>query len=272
MLLHFSPMRLGLMSDIHGNRIALDAVIADGENKGVGTWWVLGDLVAIGAEPEATLERLGNLPNVSFVRGNTDRYVVTGERPSPHREEVERDESLRALFNAVESSFAWTHAHMAAARQLDFLKQLPTRQQATLDDGTTLLGIHASPRSDDGPGITPDIADDRLDRLLGDPEADIICGGHTHQATDRRLGKRRAINLGSVSNPMTSDLRATYVVVDSDRHGHRLRHHRVAYDHARVIERLRRSDHPEAEYISSFQRGEQARYPATRPGAPNFDS
>ena len=152
------------------------------------------------------------------------------------------------------------------------LAALPTSQRLVLDDGTRLLGVHASPGSDDGPGITPEIADDDLAALLQDSEADVVCGGHTHQPTNRRVGATRAVNLGSVSNPMTFDLRATYVVIDSDRHGHRIRHRRVAYDHDAVVARCRRSDHPEREYIAAFQRGEQARYPAVRPGAPEFDA
>jgi predicted phosphodiesterase len=262
-------MRLGLISDIHGNRIALDAVVADGEQQGIGAWWVLGDLVAIGPDPVETLARLTELSGVRFVRGNTDRYVVTGERPSPHRADVERDESLRPLFDAVEASFSWTHSKFAPD-ELAFLAALPVEQRLTLDDGTRLLGVHASPRADDGVGITPELPDAELAGLLRDVDADVVCGGHTHQPTDRRAGAVRAVYLGSVSNPMTADLRATYVLIDADRHGHRIAHRRVAYDHDAVVTRLEQVGHPEAGYIGSFQRGAQARYPAERPGAPHF--
>ena len=188
-------MRLGLLSDVHGNRIALDAVIADGENVGVEAWWVLGDLVAIGPDPVETLDALRDLPGVRFVRGNTDRYIVTGERPSPHAEDVARDPSLRALQLAVESSFAWTRDQMGRA-ELEWLSALPIEQRTVLADGTTLLGIHASPRSDDGTGITPDLSARDLAALLADADADVICGGHTHVPTDRRLGMtRRSISV-----------------------------------------------------------------------------
>jgi hypothetical protein len=49
-------MKLGLLSDVHGNRIALEAVLADGRSHGVEAWWALGDLVAIGPDPVPTLE------------------------------------------------------------------------------------------------------------------------------------------------------------------------------------------------------------------------
>jgi predicted phosphodiesterase len=262
-------VRLGLLSDVHGNRVALDAVVSDGTRNGVEGWWVLGDLVAIGPDPIETLEVLTDLSNVRFVRGNTDRYVVSGERPPPHAEDVERDPELLPLFLAVESSFAWTRDQMRQ-QDLAWLAGMPTVQRLVLPDGTRLAGIHASPRSDDGVGITPDLPDRELDALLADAEADVVCGGHTHQPTDRQIGPTRAINLGSVSNPITSDLRATYVIVDSDRHGHRFAHRRVPYDHDAVLERLRRSSHPESHYIASFQRGEQVRHPAERPGAPAY--
>ena len=262
-------LRLGLISDVHGNRAALDAVVADGSRAGVTTWWVLGDLVALGPEPVATLERLADLANVRFVRGNTDRYVVTGERPWPHAADVEKDESLRTLFDAIEASFSWTRNSLSTD-SLAFLAGLPSDQRIRLSDGATLLGIHASVGSDDGPGITPHASDEDLATLLAGEDADLICGGHTHQPTDRRLNDQRIVNLGSVSNPITSDLRASYVVVDDDSGGHVLSHRRVAYDHDEVLTQLRRSSHPEARYLGSFQRGEQVRYPADRPHAPTL--
>jgi hypothetical protein len=78
----------GLISDIHGNTVALDAVVGRTE-QGVIEWWVLGDLAAIGPEPVATLERLANLPNAPCA-AIPDRYTVTGERPFPHPEDVAR--------------------------------------------------------------------------------------------------------------------------------------------------------------------------------------
>ena len=254
---------------MHGNVTALEAVLADGSAAGVTNWWVLGDLAAIGPEPAATLERLANLADVRFVRGNTDRYVVTGERPWPHAGDVARDGSLRQLFDVVESSFSWTR-EMLTPEWLAFLAALPTEQRLRLADGTMLLGIHASPGSDDGPGITPDVDDRDLATLLGAVESDLICGGHTHQPTDRRLEHRRFVNLGSVSNPTTSDLRATYVVIDDDPGGHVLSYRRVAYDHNEVLRRIRQSSHPDTEYLASFQSGAQVRYAADRPGSPNF--
>jgi predicted phosphodiesterase len=249
---------LGLISDIHGNVVALDAVIADGTAQGVTGWWVLGDLAAVGVEPAATLERLANLPNARFVRGNTDRYTVTGERPFPHVDDVARDESLRELFDAVESSFAWTRDALAA-HWLDWLAALPSEQETALADGTRLLGVHASPSSDDGRGIQPSLTDDELAVLLAGADADVVCGGHTHRPTDRTVGAQRAVNLGSVSNPITGDLRASYVLVVDDAHGHSLTHRRVAYDHDEVLARIGKSSHPQAEYLASFQRGEQVR-------------
>jgi len=248
----------GLISDMHGNLVALDAVLADGDEQGVGEWWVLGDLAAVGVEPAETLERLANLPNARFVRGNTDRYTVTGERPFPHPEDVACDESLRELFDAVESSFAWTRDALSPQWHA-WLGALPARQRATLADGTRLLGVHASPASDDGRGIQPSLSDDDLTELLAGAEAEIVCGGHTHRPTDRRIGGTRAINLGSVSNPITPDRRASYVVVADDAHGHMLGHRRVAYDHEEVLARIAKSSHPQADYLASFQRGEQVR-------------
>ena len=137
-----------------------------------------------------------------------------------------------------------------------------------LPDGTVAVGVHASPGRDDGPGITPHRDEDELRDDLAGTDADIVFAGHTHQPTDRVVGRVRAVNLGSVSNPITDDLRASYAVLHSDRHGHAIEHRRVAYDRDGFLDAIARSGHPSADFIASFQRGEQVRHPAVRPGAP----
>ena len=254
---------LALVSDIHGNRTALEAVVADAATQGVDRWWVLGDVVAIGPEPVRTLELVADLPAVEVVRGNTERYVLTNDRPPPHAEDVVARPELIDVFAAVQRTFAWTSGVLTAAGWRPWVADLPLEVRTTLPDGTRLLGVHASPGRDDGDGITPHRPEDDLAAALEGADADIVCAGHTHQPTDRRVGGVRAVNLGSVSNPITDDLRASYVVVHGDRHGHALEHRRVAYDTDAFLAALAESGHPEAGYIESFQRGEQVQFPAS---------
>jgi hypothetical protein len=168
----------------------------------------------------------------------------------------------------LQRSFAWTAGALAAHDWLGWLRDLPLETRTQLPDGTAALGVHASPGRDDGHGMTPhrDQAGLRLD--LSNAQAQLVFAGHTRQPTDRYVDNVRAVNLGSVSNPITGDLRASYVIVHADRHGHHIEHRRVAYDQRKFLDAVTQSDHPAADYIASFQRGEQYRYPAQRPGAP----
>jgi predicted phosphodiesterase len=261
-------VKLALMSDMHGNRHAVEAVVADANAHGVDSWWVLGDLVAIGPDPVRTVELIANLPRVHITRGNTERYVLTDDRPPPSPDDVIAEPHLLELYGTIQRSFAWTAGGLAAHGWLDWLRDLPLEVRAKLPDGTDVLGVHATPGRDDGDGITPHRDEVELRQDLAGAEAHLVFAGHTHQPTDRHVGDVRAVNLGSVSNPITDDLRASYVIVHADRHDHRVEHRRVAYERQAFLDAVARSDHPAADYIASFQRGEQYRYPAQRPGAP----
>jgi predicted phosphodiesterase len=263
-------VRLGLLSDVHGNRTALDAVLAHGQSCGVDEWWVLGDLVAIGADPVETLDALSALPRARCLRGNTDRYVISGDRPFPGRADVARDPALQPLFDEVEASFAWTASRLDEAGCLGWLADLPSSLEQALPDGSHLVGVHASPTSDDGRGITPDASEADLQGMLEASRADLLVGGHTHRPTDRALGRGRVVNTGSVSNPITDDLRASYVVLDADGPRPRLRFHRVSYDHQLAASRITRSGHPAAAYVRSFQTGGQVRHRSHEPGSPSW--
>ncbi len=250
-------MRIALLSDIHGNAIALDAVLADIQAfGGVDAYWVLGDLVAIGPHPVEVLERLSKLPNASFVRGNTDRYTVTGDRPSPTTEQVRADLSLLPVLVDVAHSFAWTQGAITSAGWLSWLDGLPLERRLVLPDGARLLGVHASPGRDGGHGVNPALSGAELESLVDGCGADVVCVGHTHWAMNVKVGRVRLVNLGSVSNPCPPDLRASYVVLSANDSCHSLWHRRVDYDRDAVIADVTRIKHPAGDYIIGLMRGQ----------------
>jgi predicted phosphodiesterase len=249
-------MRIALISDIHGNLITLEAVLKDIEvNGGVDGYWVLGDLAALGYDPVGTLERLSKLPNAEFVRGNTDKYIVTGERPLPPVEAIKDDFSLVYRFLTITASFAWTAGAVTTAGWFDWLQKLPLEFRTVLPDGTRFLGVHAAPGTDDGPGINPSLDNNQIRSVLAKSNADLVCVAHTHHPMDVTINGTRLVNLGSVSNPFPPDLRASYVLLEADHEGYKLEHRYVDYDHQAVIDALKHVHHPAAEYISNYQVG-----------------
>jgi diadenosine tetraphosphatase ApaH/serine/threonine PP2A family protein phosphatase len=155
----------------------------------------------------------------------------------------------------VAQTFAWTQGAVTAAGWLDWLNGLPFEIRQTLPDGTRFLGVHAAPAGDDIP-IYPHINELELESLLDGCQADLICMGHTHLPMDLRSGGRHIVNLGSVSNPIAPDLRASYVLLTAGSSGYQIEHRRVDYDHQAVIETLERIRHPGAAFIIRHLRGE----------------
>jgi len=109
-------VRLGIIADIHGNDVALRAVLKDAAPFGVGRWWALGDLVLFGPRPAEVLELLHGLDGIGMLRGNTDRYVLTGEQPAPHSTAADAAASI----DLVERG----HTHVPTDRLLDGIRAL----------------------------------------------------------------------------------------------------------------------------------------------------
>jgi hypothetical protein len=95
-----------------------------------------------------------------------------------------------------------------------------------------------------------------LAALVGTASAELVCVGHTHRPLDRTVGNIRVVNTGSISNPMPSDPRASYAVVEATLTGYSIRYRRVAYDYDAVIAAVERSRHPSGDYTIGHFHGQ----------------
>lgn len=250
-------MRIALISDIHGNLVALEAVLTDiAAQGGVDAYWLLGDFSSLGYDPAGVLERVTQLPNALYSRGNHDRYTVTGERPGPTLEQAQAKPKLMPFLLAMAANLAWTQGYIRASGWWNWLEDLPLELRFTLPDGTRVLGVHAAPGLDDGPGIIPLLTDDELRDLLAPAEADLVIVGHTHVPLDRTIDHVRVVNLGSVSNPMRSRLESTYALLEADAGGYNIQLRYVDYDRQAVINELQRIKHPTVDFLTKMLLGE----------------
>ncbi|MCA9883343.1 MAG: metallophosphoesterase family protein [Anaerolineae bacterium] len=254
-------MRYALISDIHGNAIGLDAVLADiAEQGGVDGYLFLGDYVAIGTDPLGVLTRISQLQNAVFIRGNTDRYLYAGSFPPPTVEQAKENPELIRTIVEVHSGFAWTQgvlAHLRADQTnalhwLKWLASLPLDIRLTLPDGTRLLLVHARPGHDDGAeGLYAKSSDEDISKWFVGHDADLICVGHSHWQTERRINGVHVVNPGSVGNPKGS-ITAKYAILEAEKSGYQVHMRQVAFDAQAVLKQLDEVRHPAPAYIRLF--------------------
>ncbi len=253
-------MRIALLSDMHGNLVALDAVLADiATQDPVDAYWLLGDLAAMGPEPVGVVQRLRALPNLQAVRGNTDRWLTDIHQEFPltpaaisQAARANESEPLQLAYAMV-----WAQGALTASGDLAWIAALPLEYRTVLPDGTRVLCVHASPGQDDGLGVRPVMSDAEVAAALDDASADLLFVGHTHWALDRTVNGVRVVNLGSVSLPVLPDLRASYVILDADAAGYQVQHRQVDYDHQRVIDQAGAIKYPALSVIRAFLQGER---------------
>ena len=208
-------MPLGLIYDAHGNLEALEAVLTDAGEAGVGRFLLGGDYALFGPEPEATVERLRSL-DARMIRGN-------GERWTAHPHEAPDDEVVQG---AIEECRA-----QLGDRTVADLAALP---EWLADDGRVRF-CHGSPISDVR-SFMPQAADDD-EELLGGHSEPLVVFGHTHLPFEREgPGGVRLVNPGSVGMPFDGDARAAWAILHDDG---RVEHRRVAYDSAAAAARVR---------------------------------
>ena len=183
-------MRLGIISDVHGNLVALEAVLADLEARRPDTLVCLGDVVALGPQPRQAVERVRAL-GCPVVMCNTDEWLL-----APPPAEPAADDRARRIADLA----AWGAGELSPA-DLDFLRGFQPTVELSLGAELTVLCYHGSPLANTD-RIVPTTPDEELDRLLAGSEAAVLVGGHTHEAMLRRHRGRVVLNPGSVSLPV----------------------------------------------------------------------
>jgi predicted phosphodiesterase len=222
-------MRVAALYDVEGNLPALEAVLDDVEREHPDAIVVGGDMVT-GAMPSETLDRLRGLERGHFLRGNADRTVVA----------VKRGERPEGLPDDVVDPLAWT-AEQLSDEQINFLARLP--QTITLDvDGLgRVCFCHATPR-DDNEIFTERTPEETVAEMLaGTTEATIVCG-HTHMQFERRVGRWRVVNAGSVGMPWDDGPEPRWALLGPD-----VSFRRTQLDHERAAGRIRATGWPSAE-------------------------
>jgi putative phosphoesterase len=236
-------MRVALLSDIHGNLHALEAVLAALEQEEIDRMICLGDVAAFGPQPREVLARLRTLA-CPVVMGNTDAWMLD---PQPH---PVRDENSTKV----------TDIELWCAQQLtpddqDYVQTFQAFVELPLDDGVHLLCFHGSPHSYDDV-ILPTSSDTELDRLLSGFQAIVMAGGHTHRQVMRRHREILFLNPGSVGLPIeygtAGDVRnppwVEYALVTWFTGHLSVDLRRLPYDSELVVQAARDSGMPHAEW------------------------
>jgi putative phosphoesterase len=214
-------VRIAVISDIHGNLVALEAVLADVEKQDADEVWCGGDIAWGGPRPRdcIALVRDAGWPTV---RGNTDVWV-TGDP------QTVSDPEERRLLTQI------GRAHGISHDDEQWLINLPIGHSGP---GSILL-VHGTPTSP----FTGPMPDEPASEFLPyEGQANIVVFGHVHRAFVRRLADGTIVcNTGSVGLPMDGDT-ASYLLIDQDGPDWTLRHRRVSFDREAVIAQARDMD------------------------------
>lgn len=240
-------MQITLISDIHGNLAALDAVLSSPDVQQSEEIVCLGDVAVFGPQPREVVARLRAL-DCPVAMGNTDAWLLN---PSSHQE---RDEHSRRM----------TEVEMWSARQLspsdlDHVRTFQSIVEQPLGAEMSLLCFHGSPRSW-GEIIVSTTSDIELSAMLSGFQATVMAGGHSHAQMLRRFGDVTLINPGSVGLPYERILStgaerrppwAEFSIVRVDGERLAVEFRRIPYDVNLAIQAALSSGMPHAEWWSS---------------------
>ena len=215
-------MKILIISDIHGNLSALDAVREESDMV-----FCLGDIVNYGPHPNACIKRVQELTD-KVVRGNHDNAIGRNVDCGCSAKYKELSDAGKIFTNAVLDK-----------REKDFLGNLPVTLSIELE-GIKFLLSHGSPSGDFYKYLKPDVSEREFEGELRSTNADFVFIGHTHLPMIRKIKGVTVANPGSVGQPRNGIPMASYAVWEN---GH-VEIKRVDYDIEATVKGLQTTDMP----------------------------
>jgi predicted phosphodiesterase len=236
-------VRYALISDVHANLPALEAVLAHvTPQHDLAATYHLGDLVGYAPWPNETVELVSGF-GIAGVAGNYDSTVATDYKHCGCRYEDPRQEELSHL------SYGWTRQHVRAGTKR-YLGRLPFRLDVRPGGGhtpkPTVILVHGAPTLNTlyWTQDRPDAFCLRMAEQAGAGPGDVIAFGHTHRPWHRVVGGVHFVNAGSVGRPKDGDWRACYALLDVAEEAVSVEFVRVEYDLEQAMRGIRESGLP----------------------------
>ena len=224
-----------IISDIHGNKEALDAVMNVLHDDVI----CLGDIVDYGPSPGECIDVLLD-QKIPTIMGNHDNAVA-------FRMDCGCGYAYKHLFQSTKE-YTW---NILNTTQLEFLRELPMDLRRE-ENGRKLYFTHGSPLSFYD-YIKPDTSEDTIKEFIKGVDAEFIFVGHSHLPFVRKVADVTLVNPGSVGQPRDGDTRASCVVFDTDSFQAEII--RVEYDMEVVFDKIRQNMPNADELISILKRG-----------------
>ncbi|NWQ39592.1 metallophosphoesterase family protein [Bacillus sp. EB106-08-02-XG196] len=235
-------MKVAFISDIHGNAIALDAVLKDIEQQRIDKIYVLGDICYRGPEPKRSLDLVRSL-HTEVIKGNADEWVVRGVR------EGEVPEKALELMNLERQ---WIFEQLEPS-DIDYLNSLPAQLNLRFED-VGISAFHATPTSLFDI-VLPNADDNEIESsLMHAQEAKVYVYAHIHKPYIRYLNGKVIMNIGSVGLPFDGLAKASYGLVEIEDGHLKTSIRRVSYELERVAALYHEVNYPNAEMMSKVIR------------------
>ncbi|MBA2287555.1 MAG: metallophosphoesterase family protein [Ktedonobacteraceae bacterium] len=225
-------MRVAIISDIHGNQVALEAVLDDlAQQPAIDQCIIAGDLCLNGPCPRQVLETVQRL-GCPVIKGNVDEEVVT---KAPEKSEKKRN------------TISWTREQIGQVG-INYLHGLPTSHRISSTGGSDLLIVHANPLNMEE-AIFPNASDSTLEHFMGglEPAIGAVAFGHLHIAYVRRWRHLLLVDVASCGIPRDEDLRAAYGILTWRENTWEAEIRRVEYNVTTVVKQIKTSGMPNGE-------------------------
>ncbi len=243
-------MRVAIISDVHGNIHALDAVLAELDaSEPFDEIVYAGDVAFNGAFPSECIDRLRER-GYRAVRGNTDEFLVALARGSSYQTSVTAETQQHSP--ALQELDRWANDRLSD-EQIDYLAGWPLRIDIQGPDGQTLSIFHAAPWSAHVT-VFEDASEEVALQMLDYADSQAVAYGHIHVQYRREIDGRVLCSIGSVGAPFDGDPRAAYAVMTNDGAGWDVEFRRVDYDMQAAYDGLMSATFPNHEAVADSVR------------------